>query len=506
VSGDAGTPAMGTAFAWTDRKVREALGPVSGGTGSGGTGEGRTFSGVSTDTRTLREGDLFVALRGPSFDGHTFLEAAASAGAAGAVVERGAVPSSAAPAGELLLYEVTDTLEALGALGRYRRRALKVPVMAITGSSGKTTAKDLLTLVLSTTHSVHATRGNLNNRVGVPLTLLATPEGVDAVVVEMGTSEPGEIAALVGIAEPDLGMVTTVSESHLEGLGDLEGVLEEKLDLPRGLRPGGTAVVGDEPAALPSRTRALSIPTRVAGLSEAADPEWRGELLDVDGGGRWLVRIPTGTFRCGIPGRHGVRNALLALAAGDLLGVPAQRGFAAVEGAQAPALRGEFLRVGDLTLVVDCYNANPQSTRAALQLLSDLPADHGRVAVLGSMLELGPGSEAFHHHLLEWARTLPLRLVVGVGEFAEPAEQLRAATQVSGSASDSRTGSDAVGGPGSGGGPEFLGADTPAQAWTLLRSRLHGGETVLLKASRGVALEQLLPRFREAFGSRGGTA
>jgi len=504
-----GTEGTGTAFPWTHRMVREALGEASGGAGSGGAGsggagDGRAFAGVSTDTRTLREGDLFVALRGPSFDGHAFLDAAASAGAAGAVVERGAVPSPAALVEDFLLYEVTDTLEALGALARYRRRALKVPVMAITGSSGKTTAKDLLTSVLATTHSVHATSGNLNNRVGVPLTLLATPEEVDAVVVEVGTSEPGEIAALVRIAEPDHGMLTTVSESHLEGLGDLEGVMEEKLALLRGLQPGGTAVVGDEPSSLPDRTRALSIPTRVAGLSVQADPEWRGELLDVDGEGRWRVRIPAGTFRCGIPGRHGVRNALLALAAGDLLGVPAQRGFAAVERARAPGLRGEFLRLRDLTLVVDCYNANPQSTRAALQLLSDLPAHGGRVAVLGSMLELGPGSEAFHRHLLEWARTLPLRLVVGVGEFAVPAEQIREEALESGASPGASSDSEGV--PGSDGGAEFVGADTPDRAWTLLRSRLGGGETVLLKASRGVALEQLLPRFQEVFGPRGGTA
>ena len=489
MSGSAGVP-----FSWTDRRVREALGLAlpfrTPGAAQEEDSSEHPFSGVSTDTRTLGEGELFVALRGPSFDGHTFLAAAASAGAAGAVVERTAGTPAPVASGYFPLYEVADTLEALGALARHRRRALRVPVVGITGSSGKTTMKDLLTAVLSTTHSVHATRGNLNNRVGVPLTLLATPNDADVVVVEMGTSKAGEIAVLTGIAEPNIGVVTTVSDSHLEGLGDLKGVLEEKLDLLRGLRPGGISVVGDEPDSLPKRARALGTMARVAGLSEAADPQWRGELLDVDDQGRWRVRIGAGTFRCGMPGRHGVRNALLALAGGDLLGVPADRGFAALEGARAPKLRGEFLELGNVTVVVDCYNANPQSTRAALELLSELPAPGGRVAVLGSMLELGHGSPGFHRRVLEWARSLPLRLVVGVGEFAQPAEVIR--RQDKSTATDVPTG------------PEFVGADTTDQAWTILRPRLEGGETILLKASRGVALERLLPGLLDAFGPRGG--
>jgi UDP-N-acetylmuramoyl-tripeptide--D-alanyl-D-alanine ligase len=466
--------ARGTAFRWDDGRVREALGLPPG-------EDGPAFTGVSTDSRSLRPGELFVALEGPTFDGHSFLDAAQAGGAAGAVVRQGV---GGLPAEGLPLYPVENTLEALGSLARYRRRALEARVVGITGSSGKTTAKELLAAVLATAFSVHATRGNLNNRVGVPLTLLAAPDEAGVLVLELGTNEPGEIAALTGITEPDTGLVTTVSESHLEGLGDLEGVLEEKLDLLRGLRPGGAGVVGDEPATLAERSRRMSLPVRVVGLSDGADPEWRGELLDMDEEGRWRVRLPAGTFRCGIPGRHGVRNALLALAAGDLLGVPVEEGLAAVEGARAGKLRGEVLRLGDLTLVVDCYNANPQSTRAAVELLADLPAAGGRVAVLGSMLELGPGSAALHRQVLEAARALPLRLVVGVGAFADQVRTLAPGTGETG-----------------GGGPELLGAATPEEAWMVLRPRLSGNETVLLKASRGVALERLLPAFQASFGA-----
>ncbi len=491
-------PARPTPFRWTDRGVREALGlPLEGAPGETG------FSGISTDTRTLRSGELFIALRGPSFDGHAFLPAAREGGAAGAVVDRASGALAASPTSpDFPLYEVEDTLEALGALARHRRRALAAPVLGITGSSGKTTVKDLVAQILATTYAVHATRGNLNNRVGVPLTLLATPDEAGVVVVEMGTNEPGEIAALAGIAEPDAGVVTTVGPSHLEGLGDLEGVLQEKVDLLRGIRSGGEAVVGDEPPVLPQRARTLPPPVRVAGLTSAADPAWRGELLDVDPHGRWRVRLPSGSFRCGLPGRHGVRSALLALAAGELLGVPAPRGFPAVEAARAPSLRGELRRLGALTLVVDCYNANPQSTRAALELLADLPAPGGRVAILGSMLELGPGAPHFHQEILEYARSLPLRLVVAVGAFAQAA---------GGGTGPSTPVPDRRPRPGQGGEaprprfplPRVLSAADPEEAWTLLRPHLSGRETVLLKASRGVALERLLPRFQEAYGGPG---
>lgn len=459
------------AFRWTDRRVREALGlPLE------NAREGLRFRAVSTDTRTLRPGDLFVALRGPNHDGHDHLEGAAAAGAEGAVVSR--APDGPAP---LELYRVEDTLVALGALARYRRRALRASVVGVTGSSGKTTAKELLKGALSTTLRVHATPGNLNNRVGLPLTLLAAPDDCEVVVAEMGTNEPGEIRTLTEIAEPDVGLLTTVGEAHLEKLGSVEGVMEEKLDLLRGLAPGAASVVGDEPPGLPERARALRASVRVAGFSHRADPAWRGRLLDADEAGRWRVQTPGGTFRCGLPGAHGAVNALLALAVADLLGVPRSEALRGVAEVGPGALRGETRRAGSLTLLLDCYNANPQSTRAALALLADLPARAGRVAVLGSMLELGERSPAFHREILAEALHLPLRAVVAVGAFAEAAARIP---------------------PAEAGGPELLSGVTPEEAYEVLRPTLRGGETVLLKGSRGVALERLLPRFEADFGDR----
>ena len=456
---------------WTDAQVREALAlparPEA---------EELSFPRISTDTRTLGEGDLFVALEGPTFDGHDFLSEAASRGAAGAVVHRSA-PSE----GLLMLYPVQDTLEALGALARHRRRTLTAPVLAITGSSGKTTVKELLGAALATSFRVHLTRGNLNNRVGLPLTLLATPVETQVVVVELGTSEPGEIAALVNISEPNAAILTTVSEAHLERLESLEGVFHEKLSIIRGLGPDGWVIVGDEPAELPRRARDLHPDVTVTGLSPRADERWRGELVDADAEGCWRVRSPAGEVECGMPGRHGARNTLLALAAADRLGVPMGEAIRALEASRPASLRGETRRVGGLTLVLDCYNANPQSTRAALELLAQRPVAGPRIVVLGSMLELGGRADALHDDLLREALDGALDLVVGVGEFARAAERI--------ASPDTST--------------TLLAAEDAEEAFEVLRPRLTGNETILLKGSRGVHLETLAPRLEAAFGGEG---
>ena len=271
-----------SAFLWTDAQVRCALGLAA--ERRGGLAD---FTGVSTDSRKVRPGDLYVALMGEKFDGHDFVAGALAAGARGAVVSRSVATSADAP-----VYLVADTLVALGRLGVHRRSALTVPVIGITGSSGKTATKDFTRGALASVKIVHATTGNLNNRIGAPMTLLGTPAEVDVVVVEMGTDEPGEICTLAEIVRPDIGVVTTVGESHLEKLGSVERVLEEKLDLVRGLPADGGAVVGDTPPALPERTRALHPQTRVAGWTELADPDLRPQDVEVapDGAHRFAWR------------------------------------------------------------------------------------------------------------------------------------------------------------------------------------------------------------------------
>ncbi|MEJ2202646.1 MAG: UDP-N-acetylmuramoyl-tripeptide--D-alanyl-D-alanine ligase [Gemmatimonadota bacterium] len=452
-------------FHWTDARVREALGlrldRVRGEV---------EFAGVSTDSRTLEEGELYVALVGDRFDGHGFVAEAFARGAGAAVVSRPVEGESTQ------LYLVDDTLGALGALASYRRKKLAVPVVGITGSVGKTSTKDLTRGALSGALRVHATEGNRNNRVGLPLTLLETPESAEAVVLELGTNEPGEIATLAAVARPDVGVVTTVGESHLEKLGSVRGVLEEKLELLRGLAAGGQCVVGDEPELLAKEARKVCPEVRVAGWSERADEALRPGDVEVDTWGVHRVRWRGHMVKLRLPGRHAVTNALLALAVAELLGVDAGvavKGLAEVEGGP---LRGEIRQVGGLTLIVDCYNANPPSVRAALDVLEGYGGAR-RVAVLGTMLELGSASRSLHRDVLRDALSRDVDLVVATGEFAR------------------------VDVPGDVGRDRLLSADDWAGAYPSLRERLGGDEVVLLKASRGVAMEGILGRLDADFGS-----
>ncbi len=455
-------------FVWTDRMVRVALGlreelAV----------EGVEYTAVCTDSRSVRDGALYVALVGENFDGHDFVAAALSEGAIGAVVSGPVAGAGVAP-----IYPVDDTLVSLGALARYRRDALQVPVVGITGSSGKTTTKDLMQAALSRTLTVHATKGNLNNRIGAPMTILSTPDDAEVVVVEMGTNEPGEIGALAHIGRPDIGVLTTVGESHLEKLGSVEGVLHEKLDLIRGLAQGGRAVVGDTPPMLVEGAREVLESVRVAGWSERADEDLRPEDARVDGAGRWSFGWHGHRAGLRLPGRHAVANALLALAVAEMLGVPRSDAAAGLSDAEPGDMRGHLQSIGDVRLLVDCYNANPQSVRAALDLLGTLDAGR-RVAVLGTMLELGVESDQLHEDVLEDALAGGLDLIVATGDFVDAAERR-----------------------GWVGRDDLIAARDWHDAYAGLRQRMDGSETVLLKASRGVALEGMVDLFENDFGGR----
>lgn len=463
-----------TGFRWTDARVRRALGlPAEDGEAA------LPYAGVSTDSRLIRPGELYVALVGERFDGHDFVAAALAAGARGVVVSvvraedvRRAVGSSA-----MELYPVEDTLEALGRLAAYRRRALPARVVGITGSSGKTGTKDLTAAALGGALRVHATRGNLNNQVGLPLTLLAAPPDADVVVAEMGTNRPGEIAALTRIARPEVGVVTTVGESHLEGLGSVEGVLREKLALLEGLSGERWGVVGDTPPELPEAARRILSDVAVAGWTERADPDLRPVEPVRDRCSAYGFSWRGQRVALAVPGRHAVTDALLALAVSERLGVDADVAARGLASARPGWMRGEVRRLGGLTLLLDCYNANPQSVRASMDLLVEWSAPR-RVAVLGSMLELGEEGPELHHRVLSEALEREVDVVMATGAFAAAARHVER----------------------SGSGPELLAVDDPRAGYALLRRRLRGDEAVLLKGSRGVALEALLPLFEADFG------
>ena len=457
---------MGT-YVWTDGRVCAALGlsPAD-------DAQERSFTRVSTDSRSVEPGELFVALTGEHFDGHDYVADALDKGALGAVVSR---PVADVTPGAL--YEVEDTLVALGQLASHRRADLNGPVIGITGSSGKTGTKELTRGALAGSFRVHATPGNLNNRVGLPMTLLAAPDEAEVVVLEMGTNEPGEIGVLTAIAEPQIGVITTVSETHLEKLGSLEGVLAEKLALLEGLSDGAHAIVGDEPPSLREAAVGLRPGCRVAGWSDRADPDLQPERSEMDARGRWDFHWKGHPVSLKTPGKHAVQNALLALAVSEMLDVPPGEAAEGVSDVLPQGMRGEVRQLGALTLILDCYNANPQSTRAALDLLSDLPAG-GRVLFLGTMLELGDCSAELHDQVLRYVCAGRIEHVVATGEFAAAA---RSAPEVEAW-------------------PGLVVHDEPEAAYSALRPKLSGDETVLLKASRGVALERLVPQMEADFG------
>jgi UDP-N-acetylmuramoyl-tripeptide--D-alanyl-D-alanine ligase len=454
---------------WSERQVIEALGLEE----EAGNGE---YPRVSTDTRGIEAGDLFVALVGDRFDAHDFLVGAAAAGASAAVVER--IPGDA-PAG-MRYFVVDDSLHALGRLANYRRRRLSAKVVGVVGSNGKTTTKDLLRVTLGARFSVHATEGNLNNQIGVPLTLLRAPEAAEALVIEMGTNEPGEIAILARIVEPDAAVITSIGEEHLEKLVDLAGVLEEETSILAGVRDG-VVIVAEEPEALAERARAQlgTERVRVAGFSDAADlrPEGGAGGIEFtsDGSTRWRwdghdVHLP-------LPGRYNVRNALLALGIATEWGVPAEDAAAALERVPAPKLRGEWKRVGDLRVLADCYNSNPPSVAAAIEVLLSVPADGRKIAVLGTMRELGASSEMLHRRTAEAAaRSVGegIDMIVATGEFVPAFADL---------AGDL--------------GEALLLVEEPIAAFEHARPHLRGDEVTLLKASRGEELERWLPLLGE---------
>lgn len=456
-------------FVWNDATVRAALGlrPAA-------DDRGPTYRRVNTDSRSVEEGDLFLALVGPRFDGHHFVADAFASGARGAVVSR-----PVTEAGEGVLYPVDDTLVSLGRLARHRRDALPAAVVGIGGSAGKTSTKDLTAAALGAGRTVHATRANENNRIGVPLTLLRAPADAGAVVVEMGTSERGEMAALAEIAHPDVALLVTVGEEHLEGLGSREGAVEEELDLLRGLAAGGRAVVGDTPADLPDRARAVVPGVRVAGWTDRADDDLRPRDVEVDVWGYHSFRWEGHRVRLRMAGRHAVVDALLALAAARELAVDLRAAAEALATVEPRGMRGEIRRIGDLAVIVDCYNANPQSVGVALDLLDQRAPGSRKAVVLGSMLELGDESEALHRQVWQDALGRDVDLLLATGHFADVAERRSEGT------------------------PRVLVESDARAGYALLREHLRGDEIVLLKGSRGVALERLLELLEVDFGTEG---
>jgi UDP-N-acetylmuramoyl-tripeptide--D-alanyl-D-alanine ligase len=442
---------------WSENSVRSALGlpPVSG-------REPVTFSTISTDSRAIQAGGLFVALKGERFDGHDHLLAAAAAGATGAVVRQGTPPVAG-----LFLYEVDDTLRGFGRLARARRMGMDGPVVAVTGTNGKTSTKEMLRAVLSTRYRTYATRANLNNMIGVPLTILEAPDDTEAMIVEAGANLPGEISRYREIIEPSITIVTNAMAGHLEGFGSLAGVVAEKLTLTDGVP---LAIVGVDPPELAAGARLRARQVRTAALRDA---ELTPTKMTLDESARPVITFGTTSFTLAARGSHQADNAVRVWALVEALGLGREESAAALERFSIPGGRGEILQEGDLTILNDCYNANPQSFRAAIATARAIRGDRRLVFVAGTMRELGEGAPALHREIAEALVDLHPELIAAVGDFVPALQPYAGALR-----------------------HRLVTAADPLALAPLLAERLRGDEIVVLKASRGVALERILPALK----------
>jgi UDP-N-acetylmuramoyl-tripeptide--D-alanyl-D-alanine ligase len=433
------------------------------------------FQGVSTDSRTVAEGDLFIALKGPRFDGHHYASEALRKKARGVLVEED-------KAGDVrwngdrskAVVAVKDTLSALGDIAQDWRRKHSIPVVALTGSNGKTTTKEMIAACLETTFPVLKTKGNLNNLIGVPLTLLTLTEKERVVVLEMGMNVPGEIRRLTEIAEPDVALITNIQKVHLEGLGSLERLKEEKGELFRKMRRDGTILVNQDD----SRVIELANPypgQRITfGTDHPADVMAKEIRLTEAGGTSFALILEGEVMEIHLPllGRHFVPNALSAVAVACLFGVEVQQVKKALENFKPFPMRMEVIRLkGGATLINDAYNANPYSTKLALEALAEAKGEGRAIAVLGDMLELGSFAKEAHEQIGERVSELSIDFLLTLGE--ESSTVVQSAIRHGFSTKRARR------------------VENHSEAISLLREMIQNGDWILIKGSRRMAMERI---------------
>jgi UDP-N-acetylmuramoyl-tripeptide--D-alanyl-D-alanine ligase len=420
-------------------------------------------TGWSVDSRTLSPGDLFFALRGPSFDGHGFLDQAFQKGAVAAVV------SSAN--GHQPVLRVPDTLAALEKLAAWARVQWGGQVVAITGSAGKTTTKEIIAALLAVAMPVGRTIGNLNNHVGLPLSILRLPAEARVAVLEIGMNHPGEIRRLAALARPDVGVVTNAGFAHAEYFDSADQVALAKRELIESLPPSGVAVLNaDDPRV--ARFRDIH-PGVVVTFGTSPEADVRPSAVDCSPDG-FRFRLGKTDFECSLVGRHGLLNVLAGIAVAGVFGIPPERLREAVGALRPGKMRGERFTHAGITILNDCYNSNPEAVRSMLDVLRATPARR-RVAVLGEMLELGRWTEPLHRDVGDYAVACGVDVLIGIrGAARQMVDQAV------------RSGLPAV---------AALFYDEPAPAGEFLRSLLGEGDAVLFKGSRGTHVETALERF-----------
>jgi UDP-N-acetylmuramoyl-tripeptide--D-alanyl-D-alanine ligase len=427
----------------------------------GAAGEPLRASGWSIDTRTLQPGDVFFAIPGTSHDGHDFVDEAARRGALACVLSR-EMPCP------VRLYRVKDTIAALQQVAVYARARWPCEIVAVTGSAGKTSTKDTIAHLLASEFETGKTMGNLNNHLGVPLSLLRIPDGARAAVLEMGMNHAGEIRALARLARPRIGVVTNVGYAHIENFASIEGIALAKRELIEELPADGVAVLNaDDP-----RVRAFAAvhPGRSVFYGLAEDAAIRATDVEL-GSEKSRFTVDGVRFEIPLAGRHQVCNVLAAVAVGRLFGIALPRLAEAARGLRPAAMRGERFEHAGLTIWNDCYNSNPGSLQAMLEVLAGTPAAR-RIAVCGEMLELGGDAPALHREAGRLAAASGVDVLVAVAGMAR---ELAAAAAAAGLR-------------------ETFFFETPEEAGDFVRALARPGDALLFKGSRGVRMERALAR------------
>lgn len=423
---------------------------------------------VSTDSRDLPRGCLFIPLQGERFDGHSFINAALEGGAAGCFTAR--ERESYRP--DKFYIKVRSTQRALWDLARYYKRMFPIPFVAITGSVGKTTTKDMTAAVLGARYRVHKTEGNFNNDIGVPLTLLKLRREHEVCVVELGMDHAGEIDGLAGLVEPDMALITNIGDAHIENLGSRENIFKAKCEIFPHLKPDGLAILNGDDPMLATLRRTLPQRTLLVGSGEGLD--YTARNLDSDGDSHisCQVRTPREQFQVDIPalGRHMIYSTLMAAAVGEALGMAADEITRGVSAFLPTKMRMNLIRCGgDIVILNDAYNANPQSMRAAAAVLGDARGRR-RVAVVGDMKELGPGGEQFHRAVGGYFAQAGTDRLIAVGDLARFIAE----------------------GAKSAGLEQADYYPTVDEAKNALLREVRSGTTILVKASRSMAFEKIV--------------
>jgi UDP-N-acetylmuramoyl-tripeptide--D-alanyl-D-alanine ligase len=453
---------------------------MTGGTLSNPSTASRIFAGVSIDSRTVKSGELFIALRGQRVDGHDYIDQAIARGVSGILLET-RYPDIAKITGDIAVVAVNDSHLAMMEMARKYRQELSARFVGITGSNGKTTTKELTYHLLnSVDHDVYRSPGNLNNLFGMPLAIFAIPDRTRIAVMEMGISTPGEMTRLTRIVRPDVAVITNVSATHLEFLGTLEGVARAKLELVAESSPDVPVIINGDDAVLMSETRKYRSDFITYAVKNAAT--YQPQSVTRDGSGATIVQIDGLTFRLPLFGAHQIYNLLAAFAVARTLGYRFDKIDTAKISFDTAPMRGQTILSRGVTFIADCYNANPESVRLGLQSFGGVEAEGRKVIILGDMLELGVKSADLHREIgaLFAKQQFDLALLVGqmarqIGIGAVSAGVERAKLF------------------------EFDTAKRCAEAATEL---LHEGDLVYVKGSRGIGLEVILQAWERAGGSR----